>query len=288
MYSIKNLNNDIIYEGNDSIKILAEKNKTNLRGANLLGADLRGANLLGADLRGANLQGAYLRRANLQGAYLRRANLQNADLMDANLQNAHLQGAILQGADLQGAILQGADLQGAILQGADLQGADLQGADLQGAILQNANLRGANLTNVKGLTKIIGVEPGNCYWKRFYTGLKYHGYQYFIGLNVLPKDKIFVSDERILWPEFGFCFASRLWCVVNHPNCSHPLEARIRIPLDAKINEPWATGGKAWADKIEILQVFDTKTGREVGINLFNSVQLRSSAIILKFFFIFS
>jgi hypothetical protein len=34
--------------------------------------------------------------------------------------------------------------------------------------------------------------------------------------------------------------------------------------LDAKINEPWATDGKASADKIDILQVFDTKTGKDV------------------------
>ena len=32
----------------------------------------------------------------------------------------------------------------------------------------------------------------------------------------------------------------------------------------AQINEPWATDGKASADKIEILQVFDVKTGEDV------------------------
>jgi hypothetical protein len=32
----------------------------------------------------------------------------------------------------------------------------------------------------------------------------------------------------------------------------------------AKINEPWATDGKASADMIDITQVFDTKTGEDV------------------------
>jgi len=43
-----------------------------------------------------------------------------------------------------------------------------------------------------------------------------------------------------------------------------PLEARIRIPEDAQINEPYATDGKASASAIEILQVFDVATGTDV------------------------
>jgi hypothetical protein len=43
-----------------------------------------------------------------------------------------------------------------------------------------------------------------------------------------------------------------------------PLEARIRIPEKAKINEPWTTNGKASADMIEIIQVFEVKTGKDV------------------------
>ena len=62
------------------------------------------------------------------------------------------------------------------------------------------------------------------------------------------------------WP--GFHFASRSWCAANYPD--RPLEALIRIPADAKINEPWATDGKASANMIEILQVFDAKTGKDV------------------------
>ncbi len=49
---------------------------------------------------------------------------------------------------------------------------------------------------------------------------------------------------------------------VNFPE--RPLEALIRIPENAQINEPWATDGKASADKIEILQVYDVATGKDV------------------------
>jgi hypothetical protein len=42
------------------------------------------------------------------------------------------------------------------------------------------------------------------------------------------------------------------------------LEALIRIPDGAQINEPWATNGKASADMVEIIQIWDVKTGKDV------------------------
>ena len=134
-------------------------------------------------------------------------------------------------------------------------------------VAEKANLRGANLTDAdlrgaKNLVKIMGVEPGNCYWKRFNKGLNSNGYQFFVGLNTLRDGEIFASDERITCSYPGFHFASRSWCALYYDD--RPLEARIRIPEDAQINEPWATDGKASADKIEILQVFDVKTGEDV------------------------
>jgi len=128
-----------------------------------------------------------------------------------------------------------------------LQGADLQGADLQGAI---------------GLVKIMGVEKGNFYWKRFDERLNNNDFQFKVGINVLLPDETFASDERVICSYPGFHFASRSWCAVNYPE--RPLEARIRIPEDAQINEPWATNGKASADKIEIIQVFNVETGEDV------------------------
>lgn len=83
-----------------------------------------------------------------------------------------------------------------------------------------------------------------------------------MGLNTLKEGEKFADDERVVCSYPGFHFASRSWCAVNYPQ--RPLEAHIRIPMDAKINEPWATDGKASVDKIEILQVFDVATGEDV------------------------
>ena len=171
-------------------------------------------------------------------------------------------GADLSGADLSGANLPGADLSGADLSRADLSGADLSGVNLSGANLYRANLSGANLSDTKNLVKIMGVEPGNFYWKRFEEGLCNNNYQFYVGLNTLRDNEVFASDDRVTCSYPGFHFASRSWCAVNYPN--RPLEAKIRIPDDAQINEPWATDGKASADKIEILQVFEIRTGKDV------------------------
>jgi len=111
----------LICEDDCTKKELAEKNKANLRGADLWGADLRGANLWEADLRGANLWGA-----NLWGANLREADLWGANLREADLREADLRGANLREADLRGANLRGANLWGANLWEADLWGANLE------------------------------------------------------------------------------------------------------------------------------------------------------------------
>jgi hypothetical protein len=225
--------------------------------ANLCGADLFGVNLCGANLRGANLRGANLREANLRGADLRGADLSGVNLCGANLRGANLRGADLSGADLSGVNLFGVNLREANLSEANLSGADLSGADLSGATLSGATLSGA-----KGLVKIMGVEPGNLYWKRFDRNLKNFNYQFFVGLNTLRKSEVFASDARETCSYPGFHFASRSWCALNYQD--RRLEARIRIPEDAQINEPWATDGKASASAIEILQVFDVATGKDV------------------------
>ena len=240
------------------------------------------ANLKEANLEGANLEGAYLRGAYLYRANLTRANLTDADLTDADLRGANLKEANLEGADLEGAYLRGADLYranltrsdltranltDADLRGADLRGADLRGADLEGAYLRGAYLRGADLTdanliNTKGLVKLMGVTQGNFYWKRFNSGLNNNGYQFKTGLNTLTPNEVFADDDRVLCSYPGFHFASKSWCDLNYGD--RPLEAKIRIPEEAKINEPWATDGKASADMIEIIQVFDVATGEDV------------------------
>ena len=177
-------------------------------------------------------------------------------------ERAYLRGADLWRADLKEADLRGADLKRADLWEANLKEADLKEADLRRANLRRANLGGADLTDAKGLVKLMGVEVGNKYWKRFDKGLNNNGYQFKVGLNELREGELFASDERVLCSSPGFHFGSRSWCATYYSD--RPLEAIIRIPDDAQINEPWATDGKASADRIEILQVFDVKTGEDV------------------------
>ncbi|HAX18282.1 MAG TPA: hypothetical protein DCY00_06780 [Actinobacteria bacterium] len=275
---IKNKKNKKIFscEKNDLGKVITNY-KNNLSYANLSRADLRGTDLkrailIGTDLKGidlshtnlrcANLNGADLSYANLNGADLRGATLNHAILIGADLSYANLNGADLTDADLNCTILMGADLRGANLNGANLRCANLNGADLSYANLNGADLADADLSGTKGLIKAMGVEQGNIYWKRFEKGLCNNGYKFHVGINTLKKDEIFADDERILCSYPGFHFASKSWCELHYPR--RPLEARIRIPNGAKINEPWATDGKASADIIEILQVFDVKTGKDV------------------------
>ena len=234
-----------------SLKLCVEaavKSGANLSRADLSRADLSDANLSRADLSRANLSDANLSRADLSRADLSRANLSRANLSDANLSDANLIG--------------GANLSDANLSRANLSDANLSRADLSRADLRHANLRHADLSDAKSMVKIMGVEPGNCYWKRFNAGLRNNDFQFHVGINVLRDGEVFAEDERVTCSFPSFHFASRSWCAVNF--ACRPLEARIRIPLGAKINEPWATDGKTSADMIEILQVFDVATWNDV------------------------
>jgi hypothetical protein len=235
-----------------SLVELVEQNKHKLHCA-----DLRKANLSGVNLNGANLDGADLSGADLSGAVLIGVNLYESDLRRANLTRADLRGAYLRGADLSGA-----DLTGANLIGANLIKTNLRGTNLSEADLRHANLRDANLTNTVGLIKPMKVKPGDIYWKRFGDMLINGEYQFKVGINELRPGEVFASDERVMCSYPGFHFASREWCTKYFHK--RPYEAKIRIPVDAKVNEPWATDGKASADKIEILQVFEVKTGKNV------------------------
>ena len=188
--------------------------------------------------------------------------LYRAYLYRANLEGANLEGVDLRLACLEGAYLYRANLEGANLRVANLEGANLRLARLEGSCLYKADLYKADLTNTKGLVKLMGVTQGNFYWKRFNSVLNNNGYQFKVGINTLNHHEVFADDDRVLCSYPGFHFASKSWCDVNYGD--RPLEAKIRIPEDAKINEPWATDGKASADMIEIIQVFDVATGEDV------------------------
>ena len=230
---------------NNSKGECANLSYANLRDVDLSYTDLSYADLKNTDLRNANLKGADLNHADFSGAYLSNANLKNANLRDVDLRNANLIGADLSYVNLKNA--------------------DFSKANFSYANLRIADLRNANLDHAKGLIKTMGAEPGNYYWKRFDSGLNNNGYQFKVGLNKLKDGDIFNSDERDLCSYPGFHFASRSWCALNYSR--RHLEAKIRIPEGAQINEPWATDGKASADMIEIIQVFDVKTGEDITNN---------------------
>lgn len=210
---------------------------------------------LGISLKHANLSNQNLDRINLSGIDCSGSDFSDANLRDADLRRAWLHDTNFYGACLHSADLSNADIGDSDLQHAKLHRAKLNHASLSGANLRYAELDEADLSFASGLSKLMGVAPGNYYWKRFGRSLCNNGYHFHVGLNELCPGDIFADDERMTCSYPGFYFASRSWCKVNYPN--RPYEALIRIPMDAKINEPWATDGKASADKIEIIQVFD-------------------------------
>jgi hypothetical protein len=237
----------------------ADLRDADLRDANLCRANLRDANLCGADLCGADLSDADLSDAVLRGAVLRGAVLRDADLCRANLCRANLCGADLSDANLCGAVLRGAVLRDANLCRANLRDANLCGADLCGADLSDANLCGA-----KNMVKVVGVFPGNRYYKAISESLCNNGYTYTVGLNTLREGEVFASDDRVLCSSPGFHFASESWCRTYYGDRRYL--CLIRIPTkeeyeNTEINEPWATDGKASASAIIIEKVFDTKDG---------------------------
>jgi Pentapeptide repeats (8 copies) len=106
-------------------------------------------NLSHTDMRGANLNGANLQQTNLYLSNLSEANLSGANLEGAILSAANLEGANLSGANLEGAILSAANLEGANLSRANLNRANLYLARLHRANLDDAILNGANLREAK-------------------------------------------------------------------------------------------------------------------------------------------
>jgi uncharacterized protein YjbI with pentapeptide repeats len=122
------------------------REKLNLRGLHLAGADLRQADLTGADLSGVTLTKADMYEATLTEADLREATLTKAVLSGATLTKANLSRATLTKAHLPGATLTMANLFRATLTEANLRGATLIEADLSRAILTKTNLRATDLT----------------------------------------------------------------------------------------------------------------------------------------------
>lgn len=119
-------------------------------GADLGGIDLSYAYLSGASLNGANLRDANLRHARLAGTQLRQADLWGADLSFATLAGADLHRANLRWSriaetSLQQAILDGADLTNAQIVRSNLSNASAQFANWSGVIVSDTRLSRSNL-----------------------------------------------------------------------------------------------------------------------------------------------
>ncbi len=155
---------DLRGEGRNGVHI-----HTNLRGADLSGANLREAILTGVILEGANLKGIKAKGAYLGQVVADQANLDGADLRDSHVDFMRLRAGSARGADFSGAEISAAQFDGADLTGAafqrgrcqwyppyfadatltdvDFAGATLlPGADFRGARLLRTNLRGIDLT----------------------------------------------------------------------------------------------------------------------------------------------
>ncbi|MEM7555528.1 MAG: pentapeptide repeat-containing protein, partial [Cyanobacteria bacterium P01_A01_bin.84] len=136
---------------------------TDLRGAELIGANLRlvdftSANLTGVMFYQADLSESYLTGTNLSEAVLYEANLQKADLYETNLEQA-----VMRKADCFQANLYQSNLQHAVLYEANLEEAILYGSNLQSATLYESNLFQANLEGTDmSKTNLIGANLAQC------------------------------------------------------------------------------------------------------------------------------
>ena len=244
---IKNrFNNKIMICGEyEDISDCVEKNKANLREADLYEADLRRADLYGADLR----------RANLYEANLRRANLYEADLYGADLRGADLYGADLRRADLYGADLYEADLRRANLYGANLRGADLYGADLRGAEYQEPLF----LPDFYSL-KLLPQDTKLTFWKYLKDGKSpYLNMEYKVGKEY--KFKNYDSDEHQQCGEGGNV-ATLMWCLKDSLEANEFIECGFKVKDIVAI--PYGTDGKFRVNKLKVLR----KINREEAIEL--------------------
>lgn len=178
---------------------LAKLDRSDLHGADFIGANLEQATLVGADLRGAKFSCADADAARvtdraertgcarLEQAILTRANLANADLSFAVLSEAKFEEATLTGADLRYITAVATDFTNADLNGANLsvdvdltasnflnaklQGADLRGARLHLADLSSAKMHGAQMRFVQAIAsnfKGAELDGANVLSAKFY------------------------------------------------------------------------------------------------------------------------
>ncbi|MDQ1033152.1 hypothetical protein QF035_010734 [Streptomyces umbrinus] len=113
--------------------------------------DLHGLHLAGAQLTQADLTEAYLSGATLTDARLSGAMLTDAYLSEAMFIRANLSGAMFTRANLSGAMFTRADLSGAMFTEADLSAVTFTDAYLSAVTFTDAYLSGADLSSARGL-----------------------------------------------------------------------------------------------------------------------------------------
>ena len=107
LITIKSKKGYTLYKDRGTLKSVLEKAVKER--VDLCGVFLKGANLCGANLQGACLKGANFCGSNLQCANLCKASLECADLIKANLQDADFSYTSLEGVNLHEANIEGTD-----------------------------------------------------------------------------------------------------------------------------------------------------------------------------------
>ncbi len=118
---------------------------SDLKGANLGGADLSLTDLSNSDVSAANLEKATLVRTWLNGATAEKANFSRIEAYRSSFAEISASGASFASAELQRADFNGAQLSGADFEKAELGRANFKDAVISGARFTLANLSRANL-----------------------------------------------------------------------------------------------------------------------------------------------
>lgn len=131
------------------------RDRYELRGVDLSGANLDEGTFWGRDLRGANFAGASLRKTEIWNCQLQSANFTGATLHQCEMGSSVLAGALFAGADLTEC-----DLKQAKLQGVDFSQANLTGTQLDEAQFDETTVFPAGFAPpAKMLWKGTGMRP---------------------------------------------------------------------------------------------------------------------------------
>ncbi len=143
------LTGKIICEGEESIRRLAEKNKTNLNWSNLKGKDL-----IDGDFNYGNLSYSDLRNTNLSYSDLSHSDLSDSNLSHSNLSHSNLSHSNLSYSDLSNCDLSSCDLSCSNLSYSDLSECYLLGCNLNFSTLRATKIQFYNFPSIRLLSSI--------------------------------------------------------------------------------------------------------------------------------------